>query len=139
MKIWTKDVDAASLAQLENVARLPFVFHHVAAMPDVHAGVGATIGSVIATKGAVVPSALGEDIGCGMALMRTTLERTGVREKTLGRIWSEITKRIPVGFAQRGGEAVRTDLVRALEPGLGRILAKRPDVLAPMRASDWWR
>lgn len=86
VKIWTNDVDAASLAQLENVARLPFVFGHVAAMPDAHAGAGATIGSVIVTKGAVIPSAVGVDIGCEMALKRTTLERASMREKTLERI-----------------------------------------------------
>ena len=66
VKVWTRDIDLASIEQLRNVARLPFVFHHIAAMPDVHAGMGATIGSVIATKGAVIPAAVGVDVGCGM-------------------------------------------------------------------------
>ena len=64
--VWAKTLDDKSREQLLNTASLPFVFHHVAAMPDVHAGLGATIGSVIATEGAVIPSAVGVDIGCGM-------------------------------------------------------------------------
>lgn len=66
--VWAKTLDDKSREQLLNTASLPFVFHHVAAMPDVHAGLGATIGSVIATEGAVIPSAVGVDIGCGMRL-----------------------------------------------------------------------
>src|SRR5436309_12938757 len=61
---WTKDIEATALDQLRNIARLPWVFHHVAAMPDVHYGKGATVGSVIAMKGAVSPAAVGVDIGC---------------------------------------------------------------------------
>lgn len=64
VKIWTDDVDAASRQQLANIASLPFIHHHVAAMPDVHLGIGATIGSVIATHQAIVPAAVGVDIGC---------------------------------------------------------------------------
>ena len=60
--VWAKTLDDKSREQLLNTASLPFVFHHVAAMPDVHAGLGATIGSVIATEGAVIPSAVGVDI-----------------------------------------------------------------------------
>lgn len=66
VKIFTDEVDDLSRRQLSNVANLPFVFHHVAAMPDVHAGMGATIGSVIPTIGALIPAAVGVDIGCGM-------------------------------------------------------------------------
>ena len=65
VKIWTDDVDIGSIEQLKNVARLPFVFHHVAAMPDVHVGMGATIGSVIATRGAVMPAAVCPNISMG--------------------------------------------------------------------------
>ena len=72
---WVKGVpvEEAARRQLENIARLPFVHSHVAAMPDVHLGRGATVGSVIATKGAIVPAAVGVDIGCGMMAMRTSL------------------------------------------------------------------
>lgn len=64
VKVWTDDVDPAAVAQLRNVSKLPFVFGHVAAMPDVHTGIGATVGSVVATREAVIPAAVGVDIGC---------------------------------------------------------------------------
>lgn len=64
IKIWTTDVEASALEQLKNMAKLPFIYKHIAVMPDVHAGIGATIGSVIATKGAVIPAATGVDLGC---------------------------------------------------------------------------
>src|SRR5438067_11655408 len=67
------EVESAALDQLRNVASLPWCFHHVAAMPDVHLGKGATVGSVVAMKGAVAPAAVGVDIGCGMAAQRTSL------------------------------------------------------------------
>ena len=66
-------VEAQARRQLENVARLPFVHHHIAVMPDVHWGLGATVGSVIPCKGAIVPAAVGVDIGCGMMAVATSL------------------------------------------------------------------
>jgi len=59
VKIWTDDIDDASIAQLRNIGNMPFIHGHVAAMPDVHLGKGATIGSVIATRGAIIPAAVG--------------------------------------------------------------------------------
>src|ERR1700741_1821601 len=75
VKMWTRGVPVEPEAQkqLENAARLPIVFRHIAAMPDVHFGIGATIGSVIATVRAIIPAAVGVDIGCGMMAGRTTL------------------------------------------------------------------
>jgi tRNA-splicing ligase RtcB len=64
VKIWTTDADEKSKQQLKNVASMPFIHHHVAAMPDVHVGIGATIGSVIATHKAIIPAAVGVDLGC---------------------------------------------------------------------------
>ena len=81
--IWTEDIDDTSIEQLKNVAQLNFVFHHVAAMPDVHAGMGATIGSVIATEGAVIPAAVGVDIGCGMLAVPTNLKREAFDSRDL--------------------------------------------------------
>src|ERR1043166_8313969 len=68
VKMWTRGVpvDEKAKDQLARAAQMPFVFRHVAAMPDVHVGIGATVGSVIPTKGAVIPAAVGVDIGCGM-------------------------------------------------------------------------
>src|SRR3954454_11870687 len=75
IKIWAPldEVDSKVIAQLKNVAGLPWVAHHVAVMPDVHFGRGATVGSVIAMHGAVAPAAVGVDIGCGMAAIQTSL------------------------------------------------------------------
>src|SRR4051794_26824376 len=75
IKLWvpTDEVEPDAIAQLRNIAALPWCFSHVAAMPDVHLGKGATVGSVVAMKGAVSPAAVGVDIGCGMAAQRTNL------------------------------------------------------------------
>ena len=75
IKAWTNGVpvEAAAEQQLRNVAQLPFIYKWVAAMPDVHWGLGATVGSVIPTKGAIIPAAVGVDIGCGMVAAQTTL------------------------------------------------------------------
>lgn len=97
VKIWSKDVEPEALKQLENTARLPFVFKHVAAMPDVHFGLGATVGSVVATKGAICPAAVGVDIGCGMMAVKTSLIAAEVAEK-IAEIRHSIERSIPVGF-----------------------------------------
>src|ERR1700747_1764785 len=73
VKVWTRDIEPDALQQLLNVAQLPIVHGHIAAMPDVHLGIGATVGSVIPTKSAIIPAAVGVDIGCGMAAVHTQL------------------------------------------------------------------
>ena len=75
IKMWTRGVpvEDGAIRQLKNVARLPFIHGWVAAMPDVHVGMGATIGSVIPTTDAIIPSAVGVDIGCGMMAVRTSI------------------------------------------------------------------
>jgi len=99
VKIWAPmhEVESAALDQLTNVANLPFVFKHVAAMPDVHLGNGATVGSVIATEGAICPAAVGVDIGCGMIAVKTDLNPTIVQDK-IKEIRASIERSIPVGF-----------------------------------------
>ena len=84
------------MKQLENTARLPFVFKHVAVMPDVHLGIGATIGSVIATEGAICPAAVGVDIGCGMMAVKTRIKPEQIMDK-LPAIRHSIERSIPVG------------------------------------------
>lgn len=75
VKMWTRGVpvDDGARRQLAKAAKMPFIFKHIAAMPDVHVGIGATVGSVIPTKGAIIPAAVGVDIGCGMMAARTSL------------------------------------------------------------------
>lgn len=99
IKMWTKGVpvEDEAIKQLKNVARLPFIYSHVAVMPDVHHGKGATVGSVIPTQGAIVPAAVGVDIGCGMMWRRTTLKAEDLPD-TLAPLRTSIEERIPVGF-----------------------------------------
>src|SRR6266446_7165940 len=73
VKVYTGEIEPAARQQLVNISKLPIVHHHVAAMPDVHLGIGATVGSVIPTKRAIIPAAVGVDIGCGMNAVRLTL------------------------------------------------------------------
>lgn len=100
IKIWTKeieDVEVQAIQQLKNTANLPFVFKHVAAMPDVHLGHGATVGSVVATKGALCPACVGVDIGCGMMAVKLDVSLTQVKDKVV-EIRRSIERSVPVGF-----------------------------------------
>lgn len=104
IKAWIKGVTMEDEAkkQLLNVAQLPFVYKWVAAMPDVHWGIGATIGSVIATKGAIVPAAVGVDIGCGMCAVQTSLTANDLPDN-LRNIRRAIEKAVPHGRTDHGG------------------------------------
>ena len=120
--IFTDDIDAQALRQLHNIASLPIVHPHVAAMPDVHAGIGATVGSVIPTRGAIIPAAVGVDIGCGMNAVRTTLTASDLPDN-LARLRSAIEAEVPVGFEQHEWSRVQgSRQARAVRP-LGDRLA----------------
>lgn len=101
VKIWSdrEKVEESALKQLQNTASLPFVFKHVAAMPDVHFGLGATVGSVVATKNAICPACVGVDIGCGMMAVKTDLDHRVVQDK-IKEIRHSIERSVPVGFGQ---------------------------------------
>lgn len=96
IKMWLRDVEEGAIIQAQNMANLPFAFHHVAIMPDCHQGYGMPIGGVLATKGVVIPNAVGVDIGCGMCALKTNLEDIGVKD--LKKIMSGIRNRVPLGF-----------------------------------------
>ncbi|MEE0975672.1 MAG: RtcB family protein, partial [Muribaculaceae bacterium] len=81
VKIWTDFVEESAMRQIENLAMLPFLYHHLAIMPDVHTGMGMPIGGVLATKGVVVPNAVGVDIGCGMCAIKTSLQVEDINRK----------------------------------------------------------
>jgi tRNA-splicing ligase RtcB (3'-phosphate/5'-hydroxy nucleic acid ligase) len=100
VRLWTHlhDVESSALDQLRNIAALPWVFKHVAVMPDVHFGKGATVGSVIAMKDAVAPAAVGVDIGCGMAAVKTNLSASDLPD-SLALLRHRVERAIPVGFA----------------------------------------
>src|SRR5262245_62923682 len=105
IKAWTNGVpvDDGARQQLLNVASLPFIHQHVAVMPDVHWGRGATVGSVIPTKGAIIPAAVGVDIGCGMMAVRTTLNANHLPDN-LRNIRRAIEKAVPHGRTDNGGK-----------------------------------
>lgn len=97
IKIWTDEVEETALTQLKNLSRLPFINSNgVACMPDVHAGIGSTVGTVIATEKAVIPAAVGVDIGCGMNAVRLSLKASDLPDN-LKPLRDEIEKRIPLG------------------------------------------
>jgi tRNA-splicing ligase RtcB len=99
VKLWTRveEIESQALDQLRNAASLPWVAHHVAVMPDVHFGKGATVGSVIAMRGAVAPAAVGVDIGCGMAAVKTSLTARKLPDD-LKKLRLALEEAIPVGF-----------------------------------------
>ncbi len=102
VKMWTRGVpvEAEAKQQLANMAKMPFIYKHVAVMPDVHVGKGSTIGSVIPTLGAIIPAAVGVDIGCGMMAAKTTLTANDLPDN-LGPLRSAIEKAVPHGSSPR--------------------------------------
>ncbi|MGB3471146.1 MAG: RtcB family protein, partial [Erythrobacter sp.] len=104
IKSWTRGVpvDDKAKLQMAKAAKMPFIFKHVAAMPDVHVGIGATVGSVIPTKCAVIPAAVGVDIGCGMMAARTSLMASDLPDNLAG-IRSAIEAAVPHGRSSGRG------------------------------------
>lgn len=96
IKLWLNDIEDGAVEQAKNIANLPFVFKHVSIMPDSHQGYGMPIGGVMATKGVIVPNAVGVDIGCGMCAVKTNL--TTLPTDKLKNIMSIIREKVPVGF-----------------------------------------
>ena len=129
VKIWTDDVEDEAIEQLLQMANMPFVYRHVAAMPDVHPGAGATIGSVVAMRDAVIPAAVDVDIGCGMLAARTSLTASDIDEKSLRRLFDQLSKDVPVGFASHPEATAPYSLVFDLMPRLGRIVEKHPEIM----------
>lgn len=104
VKMWTDGVhvDSNAIDQVKRIASMPFIEKHVAVMPDVHLGMGATIGSVIPTKGAIIPAAVGVDIGCGMIAARLSLTASNLPDN-LAPIRSAIESAVPHGRTDNGG------------------------------------
>ncbi len=99
VKIWTSNVEETAMRQIENLTTLPFLHHHLAIMPDVHAGMGMPIGGVLACDGAVIPNAVGVDIGCGMCAVKTNWKASEIPQEVLRKeIMRGIRQRIPLGM-----------------------------------------
>src|SRR6266478_6900716 len=97
VKVYTGEIEPAARQQLVTISKLPIVHHHVTAMPDVHLGIGATVGSVIPTRKAIIPAAVGVDIGCGMNAVRLSLRSERLPD-SLARLRAAIERAVPVGF-----------------------------------------
>ena len=135
IKSWTEGVafEDQVFAQVLNVTSLPFIHKHVAVMPDVHWGIGATVGSVIPTKGAIIPAAVSVDIGCGMVAARTTLTANDLPESLSG-IRAEIEDAVPVGQGEHKVSPYK-DTYR--KSGLAGLLDKHPKLATMTRGNIW--
>lgn len=138
VKIWTDDVDERSMEQLNNIAKMPFIHHHVAAMPDVHLGIGATIGSVIATHKAIIPAAVGVDIGCGMVAAKLSLTANDLDERSLKKVFDQITRDVPVGRAQHADNRILVEAAQPFESGLKRLTDRHPELLKAFGKFSKW-
>src|SRR5215216_500893 len=109
-----ESIEPQAKAQLENIAEMPFVFRHVAVMPDCHLGKGATVGSVIATKGAIIPAAVGVDVGCGMVAVKTKFLAKDLPDN-LDKLRTGIERRIPLGAGAGNKKLTDTAIERVSE------------------------
>lgn len=138
--MWTQHVpvESAAIDQLRRLSDMPFIFKHVAAMPDVHVGIGATVGSVFATVGAVIPAAVGVDIGCGMIACRLSITASQLPDN-LSALRSEIESMVPTGMADHTPQqllkpeheataALLTRQYNELSDGLTDIIQRHPDI-----------
>ncbi len=135
--VWTDEVESSALDQLKRMAELPVVHGHIAVMPDVHLGKGATVGSVIPTRGAIIPAAVGVDIGCGMCALRTSLTAAQLPE-SLRWLRDRIERDVPVGFDMHDSRRVRRRAASAVEAGLVKILERHPGIAPKKFAKDSW-
>src|SRR5438445_1738245 len=103
---WASEIDPETIRQAEKTARLPIVAGHVALMPDAHVGIGATVGSVIPTAGAIIPAAVGVDIGCGMIAVETDLTASQLPDD-LDRFQLLVAKAVPAGLGKWHAQATR--------------------------------
>jgi len=135
VKIYTDEVDINAIQQLRNLAQLEFVHSHIAVMPDVHVGKGATVGSVIPTKSAIIPAAVGVDIGCGMNAVRLSLTASDLPDnlKTLRNL---IEEKVPVGFNMHQQITAKMSTLNPLAKRLQPITDKHPGLLKMLKGFE---
>jgi tRNA-splicing ligase RtcB len=136
IKVWTRELEYGALQQLINLSQLPIIPHPIAAMPDVHMGKGATVGSVIPTVSAIIPAAVGVDIGCGMCAVRLTLNARELPDN-LHSIRNAIEAAVPVGFNQHERSKVHGSAharqARHMSDRLDVIVGKHPGLMKMQR------
>jgi tRNA-splicing ligase RtcB len=135
VKIYTSDIENQALTQLKQIAQLPIIHSHIAAMPDVHAGIGATVGSVIPTLNAIIPAAVGVDIGCGMSAVRLSIKSTQLPDN-LAAMRSAIERAVPVGLAAHKTINVRTSSCKKLAHGVDWLFEKHPAVMKMLKQPE---
>src|SRR5918996_4778882 len=138
VKVFTGEIEPQARQQLVNISRLPVVHHHVAAMPDVHLGIGATVGSVIPPKHAIIPAAVGVDIGCGMMATRLSLGANELDETSLKKVFAQISRDVPVGFGQHSDRDARTDAAKHFQRGLKKLLDQHPGIEKRVGRNTSW-
>ena len=130
MKIWANSVDAKAMQQIENLTTLPFLFHHLAIMPDVHAGMGMPIGGVLACKDVVIPNVVGVDIGCGMCAVKSNYKVTDISQEVLRKkIMNGIRQRIPLGMAHHTQPQPETCLPNGHEVERMEVVKRRQSAI----------
>ncbi|MCH7387006.1 RtcB family protein [Acinetobacter modestus] len=135
VKIFTNDIDSESIEQLKKMAQLQFVYSHIAVMPDVHVGKGATVGSVIPTKHAIIPAAVGVDIGCGMNAIRLNLKASQLPDN-LAPLHHAIERKVPVGFELHKQIKAKASSIIPLEKRLQPIIKKHSGLVRMLRKFD---
>jgi tRNA-splicing ligase RtcB len=130
---WASIIEPDTLAQAKTASTMPFVFPHIALMPDAHLGKGATVGSVIPTLGAIIPAAVGVDIGCGMIAVRTQFARTDFSDRSLRELREAIEAAIPLSAGKYNAELTDTAQARCDE------LSALAGIEAADRLSPQWR
>ncbi|MEG0346992.1 MAG: RtcB family protein [Acinetobacter sp.] len=135
VKIFTNDIDRESIEQLKKMAQLQFVYSHIAVMPDVHVGKGATVGSVIPTKHAIIPAAVGVDIGCGMNAIRLNLKASQLPDN-LAPLRHAIERKVPVGFELHKQIKAKASSIIPLEKRLQPIIKKHSGLVRMLRKFD---
>ena len=135
VKIFTNDIDRESIEQLQKMAQLQFVYSHIAVMPDVHVGKGATVGSVIPTKHAIIPAAVGVDIGCGMNAIRLNLKASQLPDN-LAPLRHAIERKVPVGFELHKQIKAKASSIIPLEKRLQPIIKKHSGLVRMLRKFD---
>ncbi len=128
VKIFTDDIDPNAIDQLCNIAQLDIVHSHVAAMPDVHLGKGATVGSVIPTYKAIIPAAVGVDIGCGMNAVRLSVKADQLPD-SLKKIRELIESKVPVGFNMHDYARAKNSTIQSLDKGIDAIVSKHKGIM----------
>lgn len=135
VKIFTNEVENTALQQLKKLGQLDIVFHHVAAMPDVHAGIGTTIGTVIPTQAAIIPAAVGVDIGCGMNAARLSLTASQLPDN-LRPLRHAIEDAVPVGAEKHQKPSASPRLWHPLKAEIEQVFNKHPALLQMMRKPE---